>query len=201
MRQIHRLLLAAALIALPAVAEAQQNPPANRGGRMMQGQMSERMQQRSPVQFFLDHKAELRLTPEQVTRLEAIGAELQARNQPLREQMMAARGERSGERPTREEMAQRRQEMAERRKAMAPLMEEMQKNNATAREEIQALLNPEQQKVAKDLLQAQRQERRPDRDRIRRQRQDRQQGQRPGQQQDPAQDPAQGQIQGQIQGR
>ncbi len=155
MRQIHRLLLAAALLALPAAAQAQQTPPANRGGRMMQDQMQGRMQLQSPIQIFLDNKAQLRLTAEQVTQLEAIGAELEARNKPLREKMLEARGGAAdGGRPSREERAEMRQKLA-------PIMQEMQKNNAAARDQIMDLLNAEQKKVARDLLEARRQDRRP----------------------------------------
>lgn len=226
MRYIYRLLLAVALVALPAIAQAQQTPPAQRDnvkrGQMqggMRGQMRGEMQGRmraqmrnqprkhSFTQALLVQKTELGLSAEQVTQLERIGADFEAKNGPLQEQMrekMAGVSEGMREKMTqlrgaggdvaelsteeraalRTEMRQERDQIqAELRQQMAPLMEEIRANHDAAREQAQQLLTAEQQEKAKELVQARRQEQRKQlqeqREEWQKNRQEKQPGERP----------------------
>jgi Spy/CpxP family protein refolding chaperone len=122
--QLRRIALAALFLALPVAAQAQnaQGPRGQGQGRMM-----------SPVAVLLEHKAELGLSAEQVTKIEKISSALQEKNAPIMEKMRQAR----------ESNADRSQ--------MQPLMEQVRTNNEAARKEVMALLSPEQQKKAQEL--------------------------------------------------
>jgi hypothetical protein len=150
MRPSLRLLTITLLAALPAVAQAQRTPPAARGGGMP-GQ-TQMMQMQSPAQILLDHRAQLRLTAEQVTEIESIAAELEAKNKPLQEKIAEARRERRSNQDARQAS---REEGAETMRKLRPIMEEMRKNGEAAREKAMLLLNAEQQKVAKDIFEEQ----------------------------------------------
>lgn len=89
-----RYLLAAALAAAPVAAAAQTPaPPQERQGP--HGQMHGRRgpggpdQMFSPIQGILQQRQELGLSAQQVSRLQAIQRDLQARNEPLHQQLMA----------------------------------------------------------------------------------------------------------------
>ena len=95
MRLIGSIALAACLAAATGTLEAQQTGAPHPGRRM-------------PFERLLERRAELGLSAEQVSRLEGIRDRLQAQNQPLIQQIQAARreaglpergGARGGERP------------------------------------------------------------------------------------------------------
>lgn len=123
--QLRRILLAAMFLALPVAAHAQNPQGPGRGqGRMMM----------SPAAMLLEHKAELGLSADQVAKLEKISSALQEKNAPIMEKMRQAR-----------------QSNAD-RSQMQPLMEQMRENNDAARKEVMAILTPEQQKKAQELV-------------------------------------------------
>lgn len=153
MRLIYGLSLITALIAMPAVAQAQQQQqrptqtaPGSRGG------MQQR-QARTPSSVILQHKDELKLSAEQVAQIEEIGAELQEKNRPLQEKMREARGSGSGGQMSQEERAKLLQKMA-------PITEEIRKNTEAAREKMLQVLNAEQQKKVKEIWEANQQQQR-----------------------------------------
>lgn len=140
-----RVLLLAALLAAPAPAlVAQSTQP----GQYPAAQ--QRQGPRSPIVRLLEQRDTLRLTAEQVSRLEAIDRDLQQQNQPILQQLQQFRGEDG--RP-REEMSDAdREAMRERFEQARPLMEKMRANNQAALEKVKAVLTPEQQQLARSLM-------------------------------------------------
>lgn len=134
------LLLAGALIAAPALQA--QTPEA----QPMRGHAG------PGLAAMLRSHAELGLTAEQVARLEAIEAELRARNAPMREQLQALRpeGMRERHRERHERGArpqvteEQRREMRARMEQARPLMEQMRANMQAAMERARAVLTEEQ---------------------------------------------------------
>ncbi|MBV9773321.1 MAG: hypothetical protein JO040_05195 [Gemmatimonadetes bacterium] len=142
-----KVLLLAALLTAPApalVAQTAQYPAPAAAGRPQQGMM------RSPIARLLEQRDTLRLTAEQVTRLEAIDRDLQQQNQPYTQQLQQLRPE-GGQR--REDMSDAdREAMRERFEQLRPLMEKMRSNNQAAMEKAKAVLTPEQQQLAQSLM-------------------------------------------------
>lgn len=160
----HRGLWIAVVSLLAPVALAAQEP-APRGGAA---------QPMSPLTRILEHRAELGLSAEQVTRLEAIEQRLQERIAPLQEQMREARGEMPargmrGARGARGERGQRRaprpmspeqraaarermEETRERMDEMRPAMEELRESRQEAMEEIREVLTEDQQERVRQLM-------------------------------------------------
>jgi hypothetical protein len=116
-------------------------------GRMPAGQV--RM---DPLAQLLEKRVELGLTADQVRRLEAIHGRVQSRNQPIREQLQAARrqtglpeprpGARGGERvrPTEEQREARRRFRDQAR----PLMDQLRDNTRAAMREAREVLTDQQ---------------------------------------------------------
>lgn len=88
MIRMNRVLLAAALLAAPAPALLAQGAqaPAEAAHRQ-HPQRAQHGQRPSPVAALLRHRAELKLTAQQVTRLEAVERDLARKNEPIRKQM------------------------------------------------------------------------------------------------------------------
>lgn len=130
------MILAAALLA-PAALVAQQQPqgPGPRGPRP------------TAIAIAIDHKADLGLTEDQVTKLTAIQKALEEKNAPIRQKMQEARGGMDFQTMTPE------QRQAMREKAM-PLMQQMRANNDAARTDMEKLLKPDQITKLQHVLQA-----------------------------------------------
>lgn len=178
-----RCLLAAALAAAPVTAAAQTTaPPQEHHGP--NGQMHGRRGPggpggpgHSPIQGILQQRQPLGLSAEQVSRLEAIDRDLQARVAPLHQQLQALMPEdlkaaahregpqAQGERRQRPEGAERQgghrqggdhpRLTAEQRRRMEqvheqarPLMEQVHQHVRTAMEQAHTVLTPEQQQRA-----------------------------------------------------
>ncbi|WP_420129281.1 hypothetical protein [Longimicrobium sp.] len=178
--KIHaRYFVAAILAAAPVTAVAQTAPPAaeqrehareGRRGEMRGPREGRGGPGRSPVQRLLRQREQLGLTAQQVSRLEAIDRDLQARNAPLVQQLTAlrpdrgqgadgarARGERRarpdsaaraerrqrGERP--QLTAEQRQQMEQRRAQAQPIMQQLRANGEQALTQARAVLTAEQQ--------------------------------------------------------
>lgn len=129
------------LVLVPGVAMAQGRMGMGRGQgqgmapRMMQGQglMQGRgaMQEGGPAQRLLDQKEQLKLTDEQVSRLEALARDWTAVHEPMRAQM--------------EQMREAQQQMnTEQREKMLALREQAQVAGDNARKEIESLLTADQ---------------------------------------------------------
>lgn len=178
-----RYLLAAALAAAPATVAAQATtpPPQPREHHGQHGEMHGRRgpggpgQAFSPVQGILRQRQQLGLSAEQVSRLEAIDRDLQARLEPLHQQLRAlmpedlravahragppAQGERRerregaqapGEHRTRGDHPQltpeQRQRMERVHQQAQPLFEQLHQHVEAALTRARAVLTPEQQR-------------------------------------------------------
>lgn len=170
MKKTTGLLLAAALAAAPLSLDAQRpDAPAHRGshGGMMRGPGV------ALTEMLREH-AEPALSADQVARLEAIEAELRARNEPLRQQLQAlrpegARAERprmseeerramreGGERPrmTDEQRAAMRAQMDQ----VRPIARQMADNARSAMERAREVLTAEQRASLERRMQERRSE-------------------------------------------
>lgn len=134
------MILAAALL-VPVALSAQQGPPGGAPGRGMG------MRMRSPIAIAIDHKADLTLTDDQVTKLQAIDAKLTEKNAPIRQKMQEARPQGVNFQDMTDEQRQ-----AMRDKVM-PLMQELMANTQEARTEAEKLLKPEQVTKLQEILQ------------------------------------------------
>ncbi|HEU4455283.1 MAG TPA: hypothetical protein VFR81_19620 [Longimicrobium sp.] len=171
---LHRWVLALLLVAAPAAAQPGEG---HRDGRPPTGM---EMEERRPFELLHRARAELQLTDGQVSRLQRISRELQARNRPLRErleaELMRIRQERRAEierelRPlSPEERRARLRELMEqppRRELpshMRPVAEEMRRNIRHATREAQQVLTPRQRMRARRMFEEHRdrmRERRP----------------------------------------
>lgn len=144
------LLLCGAPLHLAAQGRPQGERP--QGERPQGEQPDFSFEERSSIGFLLAQQPKLRFTPEQIVALEVFAADLAELNRPLLEKVRELRPtERPAGRGTgpggggREAMRQR---MEQRRS----LLEQMRKNDEQALELALGVLNPEQKKVADDLL-------------------------------------------------
>ncbi|HEX6370370.1 MAG TPA: hypothetical protein VF006_15725 [Longimicrobium sp.] len=189
--KIHaRYLVAAMLAAAPVTVAAQTTAPPQAGEHHgPHGQMHGRRGPgahggpgHSPIQGILQQRQQLGLTAEQVSRLEAIDRDLQARVQPLHQQLQALMPEdlkaaahgpgapAQGERRQRPEGAQRqgghrqggdhpqltaeqRQRMEQIHQQARPLMEQVHQHFQAAMEQVHTVLTPEQQQRARQGMQ------------------------------------------------
>jgi len=129
MRRMVFPMMVVSLAMLPAALEAQTHG-GQRGAEGARAQvrahagMAARIGQGAdPVARLLAQREALGLTSDQVHQLEAVRTRLQAQNQPLAEQLQAARGQFGGERPLAGRpgmMAQRGQRMQQRGATMTP---------------------------------------------------------------------------------
>lgn len=117
-----------------------------------------------PFESLMRHRAELRLTNEQVGRLQSIRAELEQRNGPLRRQLMAqhqrwreerrAQLERMSPAERRAELRRLREQPAARRVPtdMQPVVRQMRVNIEEAMHRAQGVLSAQQRVEARDIL-------------------------------------------------
>jgi Spy/CpxP family protein refolding chaperone len=98
----------------------------------------------------LDHAAELALADSQQAQLASIRRAQDAANRPWIERLEALRPTRHPANPF-DLSPEQQEEIAARRLAIAEVMEGMRETNATARQQVMALLTPEQQEKATEL--------------------------------------------------
>ena len=142
--------LAAALVLLAAPLAAQgrgQGPgmPGMRGGGP--GAM-----ERNPAALVLDHRAELDLTDEQVSRLEVIRERVAGENGPRWEQLREAFGDVAPQELSVEE----RQALRDRMRELRPLRQEIRATNRAAGQEIHEILTVEQSTALRTIMHADR---------------------------------------------
>lgn len=113
MKRFYGIALLAAIAAAPVALEAQTPQPGQEQVTRPSGQ--------APLARVLQHRAELGLTTDQVTRLEGIQQRLQAQNAPLLEQLRASGAGQRAEGAARE----RRQLTPEQREQMRERMQNM----------------------------------------------------------------------------
>lgn len=154
----HALLLLA-LAAAPAAAAAQDAaaPPA--------WSRADERGEAAPFAALLRHREELRLSREQVARLEAVGRALEERNRPLRRQLRRQREafveqrraqvRRLSPEQRRDTLRRLREERARGEglpREMKPVVERMRANTRRAMVEAQRVLTPEQKRRARALV-------------------------------------------------
>jgi Spy/CpxP family protein refolding chaperone len=135
------ILLAAGLLAASHLHAhallAQDAPAAHREGAGQRGM------QHDPMQMLLDHRADLGLSDDQVTRLRAINADVMRQMEPLHQQMQqmhAAMGQQGGG----DAQAAHQQ--------MHPLMEQLHKIHDEAMQRVSQVLTPEQMQKVHQLM-------------------------------------------------
>ena len=157
------LFVMMAMLALPAGLEAQQ--PRTRGDSPhRQGEVT----RRGPVELLLRNRAELNLSADQVTRLEAIERDMEARNRPLIARLVEIRrgiqGVPTPPRGTPEHAEVMRQRMQQAR----PLLDQIRKNNHDAMRMVGDVLTSEQKARVKQIIEERRRDRDSNGDRDRR---------------------------------
>ena len=130
-----------ALMLLPAAVSAQRP---NRDRAQRQDNL------RNVVEIVIEKKADLTLNDEQVTKLTALAKQLEEKNKPTVEQIQKLRD--NGARP--------RDMNEEQRESMKKAMATIQENRKAALEDVRGVLNDEQKKKLKALLEEMRPERR-----------------------------------------
>ncbi len=130
------IIVSLALAALPAVAFAQSGPGGPGGGQRGA---------RNPVATLLERRDTLRLTAEQITRLEAWRQRWDTETAPMRAQMDSMRaqgggGGGSGGPPDQATMDR-----------VRPVMQQMRAISAALRDSAYVVLTPEQQALARSL--------------------------------------------------
>jgi hypothetical protein len=130
---LKRWMVALALLALPTAAFAQ----GGGGGRGMGMGMMQ-----SPIKIVLDHKADLTLTAEQVTKLETLEKGLTEKNAPHTAEIAKIR----------EANPDMRNMPDEARAKMREHNQAVQANNTSAREELKTILNETQLAAATKFI-------------------------------------------------
>ena len=126
---LRRALIAMVLLAIPTMAFAQ-------GGGERGGQRGGRgMAAMSPLAVVLEHKEDLKLAAEQVTKVEALDKALTEKNAPHMAKMAEMR---QGGQPNRE--------------AMMEIQQAIRANNTAAQESLKDVLNAEQLEMATRLI-------------------------------------------------
>jgi len=132
MRKARTIIVSLALAAMPAALSAQGGPGSPGGpGRGA----------RNPVATLLERRDTLRLTAEQVTRLEVWRQRWDSETAPMRAQVDSMRAQGGGGGAPDPAMRER----------MAPLMQQMRTVGAALRDSAYAVLTAEQQAVARSL--------------------------------------------------
>ncbi|MDB4951652.1 MAG: hypothetical protein JWM27_4301 [Gemmatimonadetes bacterium] len=155
------LLLAAALLAVPAPAllaqqgggygypqggEQGQHEGQHEGrGDRAQGERGQRGM-RSPVAALVEHRADLNLSDDQVSRLQRIDQDLQRRTEPLRQQLQQSRGQ-NGQNGDAD-----REAMRQRMEQSRPLFDQLRKYNDDAMQQAMRVLSSQQRETAKSLM-------------------------------------------------
>jgi Spy/CpxP family protein refolding chaperone len=144
-------VLALGLAAAPAPALFAQGTAPN-APTEQPGQQGARRGFRDPVAQILDHRDDLKLTDDQVGKLQAIEDSLAAQRAPLMkqfEQFRAQRGADSAGPPSDQDRAAMRQRMEQ----MRPLMQQYRQQVQDAVKQAQAVLTPDQQAQARQYMQ------------------------------------------------
>ncbi|MGH7528505.1 MAG: Spy/CpxP family protein refolding chaperone [Gemmatimonadales bacterium] len=137
-------------LALPAAATAQQESKREHG-------------RYGAADMLLEHRSDLKLSDDQVKRLEAVRAKYEKMNQPLVEQVSKLWGDRPSSdslesltpeqrRQLRAERKQRREEIRKQNPEVETAMNQLRDNRKAARKEALAILTPEQQQIAKQRM-------------------------------------------------
>jgi hypothetical protein len=162
-------LLALGFAALPTGAQAGDRGHSGRGGAEGAAAGSEGRRPRGLITRLIEHRSDLGLSDDQVSRLEQLKTSHAAQNRPLGEQLQRAHDEfrREVGGPDRDAMRNlppderkkvREQRMKQRKEYMAkhpeltPVVDQLKANRKAQREEVMSVLTPDQQKKLKDTI-------------------------------------------------
>jgi Spy/CpxP family protein refolding chaperone len=141
----------AAALALPGLATAQTEPKAP-AQQSKEHAMGPRRGMGDPAGMLLSHRTELKLTDDQVRKLETIRSTYQEKNRPLMEQIRPARGDSQSRADRRQMTPEQRQQAWQQARAQAQrpeaqkAMRELRANRQAATKEARAVLTADQQK-------------------------------------------------------
>lgn len=128
-RIVHAVLILG-LLAVPTT------PVLAQGGGSGRPEMRQAGSRQGPIETLLEHRADLKLTGDQVTRLEQLQKDLLAKTSPVQEQLRQLRS--GGGVGGREEMQ--------------PLMQQLRTHNQEAMRQAQAILTAEQRELARSYM-------------------------------------------------
>ncbi|MGH7726415.1 MAG: Spy/CpxP family protein refolding chaperone [Candidatus Eiseniibacteriota bacterium] len=163
-------LLALGFAALPAGAQA-----GDRGHSGMKGAEGaaagdrETRRPRGLITRLIEHRSDLGLSDDQVSRLEQLKTSHEAQNRPLGEQLQRAHDEFRREvggpdraamrnlppderKKVREERMKQRKEYMAKHLELTPVVDQLKANRKAQREEVMSVLTPDQQKKLKDTI-------------------------------------------------
>jgi hypothetical protein len=150
------LALAAAVLALPGAVSAQTNDTSGAAQGAQQADSVRHGRVGGPAAWILSRRTELKLTDDQVQKLEAIRTRYDGKNQPYRDKLRQAWGDSAAARPdfrtmSRSERRQAVRQMREQRRQylaehpdVADALKQLRANQDAARKEALAVLTPAQ---------------------------------------------------------
>jgi hypothetical protein len=138
------ILLLLGLGLAPLSLAAQQSSPPQGQGQPSGRERFFRPGDPGPVQFLLRNRAELRLTAEQVVKLQEIDRRMAERNQPFVAQLVQMRRQLTPPRRGQEPTPEQRQAFEAQMKAAEPLLKKIQENNVVSMREVREILSEEQ---------------------------------------------------------
>jgi Spy/CpxP family protein refolding chaperone len=153
-------------LALPAVATAQAEPkaPAQQPKQHAMGQHRGMGGMGGPAGMLLSYRTDLKLTDDQVQKLETIRSTYQQKNRPLMEQLRPMRGDSQSRADLRQMTPEQRQQALEQMRARAQTpevkkaLQELRANRQAAAKEARAVLTADQQKWVDQRLEQRRTE-------------------------------------------
>jgi Spy/CpxP family protein refolding chaperone len=140
----------AALVLVAAPLAAQDGPTRGERPAMVRGMGGQAGMVANPARAALERRADLELTAEQVSRLEAIQARVEQQNAAHREAMRSAMGDMQPG-AMRMMTPEQRQQLRARMQELQPLREQAQEANRAAAVEVRAVLTAEQQARLQEL--------------------------------------------------
>jgi Spy/CpxP family protein refolding chaperone len=151
-------------LALPAVATAQAEPKAPAQQPKQHAMGRQHMGMGGPAGMLLSYRTDLKLTDDQVQKLEAIRSTYQEKNRPLMEQIRPMRGDSQSRADLRQMSPEQRQQAREQMRARAQTpevkkaLQELRANRQAAAKEARAVLTADQQKWVDQRLEQRRAE-------------------------------------------
>ncbi|MBW3629093.1 MAG: hypothetical protein KY464_07315 [Gemmatimonadetes bacterium] len=141
------LLLGLMLFPMQLDAQEQEKP-----GHSMSGRGRFYRIDRGPVQFLLRNRAELRLTAEQVVKLQEIDRQMEEKNQPYVTQLVQMRRQLPQLPRGREPTAEQREAFEAQMRAAEPLLKKIHENNAVSMRQVGDVLSEDQKQRIPVLL-------------------------------------------------
>jgi hypothetical protein len=146
------ILLAVALLLTPLASGAQQQGPPKPGSASPQDVRRFDPRDNGPVALLLRNRAELRLTAEQVARLQEIDTLVERKNRPFVTQLVEMRRQLPRVSRGREPTPEQREAFEAQMRAAQPLMKSIDENWKAAMRQVGQILTEEQKAKIHDLV-------------------------------------------------